>query len=48
LKNLPQKMGGNFYKNIASYGHFGREDLSLPWEDVDDKATLLASIAKKH
>ena len=47
LKNLPQKMGGIFYRNIASYGHFGREDLSLPWEDVDDKATLLASIVKE-
>ena len=48
LKNLPKKMGGSFYRKIASYGHFGREDLSLPWEDVDEKAKQLASIAKKY
>ena len=23
------------YKNTASYGHFGREDLDLPWEKTD-------------
>ena len=25
------------YKQIAAYGHFGREDLDLPWERVDKK-----------
>ncbi len=28
------------YKNTAAYGHFGREDLDLPWEKVD-KADIL-------
>ena len=28
------------YRPTASYGHFGREDLDLPWERVD-KAELL-------
>ena len=23
------------YKQTASYGHFGRNDLSLPWEDLN-------------
>ena len=30
------------YKNIASYGHFGREDLDLPWERTDKAAILRA------
>lgn len=28
------------YKPTASYGHFGRKDLQLPWEWTD-KATVL-------
>jgi S-adenosylmethionine synthetase len=28
------------YRNIASYGHFGRKDLDLPWERVDKAETL--------
>ncbi len=28
------------YKDVASYGHFGRDDLNLPWEQTD-KATIL-------
>ena len=23
------------YKQVASYGHFGRDDLDLPWERLD-------------
>ena len=38
LRNLPKKMGGQFFVKTASYGHFGREDLSLPWEKVEKKA----------
>ena len=41
LKNLPKKMGGEFFRKTASYGHFGRNDLALPWEDVDKKAAQL-------
>ena len=28
------------YKATASYGHFGREDLNLPWEKTDKAAKL--------
>jgi S-adenosylmethionine synthetase len=28
------------YKQTAAYGHFGRDDLDLPWERTDKAATL--------
>lgn len=28
------------YKQVAAYGHFGRNDLDLPWEKTD-KADIL-------
>ena len=28
------------YKQTATYGHFGRDDLNLPWEQTDKAATL--------
>jgi len=28
------------YKQTAAYGHFGRDDLDLPWERIDKAATL--------
>ena len=28
------------YKQTAAYGHFGRDDISLPWEALDKVATL--------
>ena len=31
------------YKNTASYGHFGREDLDLPWEKTD-KIEIIKSL----
>ena len=34
LRQLPQQRGGRFYQDVAAYGHFGRSDLNLPWEDV--------------
>jgi len=33
-----------YYQKIAVYGHFGREDISLPWE-MTDKAESLKSAA---
>ncbi len=30
------------YRQTASYGHFGRDDLSLPWEKTDKAAVLAA------
>ena len=32
------------YKQTASYGHFGRQDLDLPWEKTDRVQQLRASI----
>ena len=29
------------YKKTAAYGHFGRSDLNLPWEDVSMIAAKL-------
>ncbi len=28
------------YRQTASYGHFGREDIHLPWERTDKAAIL--------
>ncbi len=41
LRNLPNERGGNFYRETAAYGHFGRPDLSLPWEEVRTKVEEL-------
>ena len=40
LQGLPRERGGRFYQYTASYGHFGRTDIDLPWERTD-KADLL-------
>jgi len=32
------------YQQVAAYGHFGRDDLKLPWEQTD-KADILRSEA---
>jgi S-adenosylmethionine synthetase len=41
LRELPQQRGGRFYQDVAAYGHFGRSDLNLPWENVDAIAATL-------
>jgi S-adenosylmethionine synthetase len=41
LRELPQQRGGRFYQDVAAYGHFGRKDLDLPWEDVSAIAGTL-------
>ncbi|MBI4297536.1 MAG: methionine adenosyltransferase [Chloroflexi bacterium] len=35
------------YKSVAAYGHFGRDDLDLPWERTDKAATLRAEAGLK-
>ena len=37
LKELPKQRGGRFYRDTAAYGHFGRPDLNLPWENIAEK-----------
>ncbi|MEH2317322.1 methionine adenosyltransferase [Nostoc sp.] len=46
LRNLPSERGGRFYQDVAAYGHFGRTDLDLPWEQTD-KAELLKKAANE-
>ena len=41
LRQLPSQRGGRFYQDVAAYGHFGRSDLDLPWENVDAIASEL-------
>lgn len=40
LRNLPAKNGGKFYQKLAAYGHVGREDFYIPWEDTSLAETL--------
>ena len=48
LRNLPKRLGGNFFVKTAAYGHFGRTDLSLPWEEVTEKAFQLKNYAMNY
>jgi S-adenosylmethionine synthetase len=48
LNKLPQENGGRFYQDVAAYGHFGRTDLDLPWENVDDISTVLRQATKSR
>ncbi|MFM7392940.1 MAG: methionine adenosyltransferase [Cyanobium sp.] len=41
LRTLPGQRGGRFYQDVAAYGHFGRSDLNLPWENVQEIAEVL-------
>ena len=40
LRSLPSRHPEGFYQKLAAQGHFGREDMDLPWERTD-KAALL-------
>ncbi len=44
LRGLPAKNGGKFYQKLAAYGHMGRTDIVVPWEQTD-KADSLKSQA---
>ncbi len=46
LRHLPAERGGRFYQDVAAYGHLGRTDLDLPWEQTD-KAALLKEAASQ-
>ncbi|MCY4072995.1 MAG: methionine adenosyltransferase [Chloroflexi bacterium] len=34
------------YKQVAAYGHFGREDIDVPWENIDKADVLRAEAGK--
>lgn len=40
LRNLPAKNGGKFYQKLAAYGHIGRTDFDVPWEDTSMASRL--------
>ena len=40
LRCLPAKNGGKFYQKLAAYGHMGRTDINVPWEQTDKAAIL--------
>jgi len=40
LRNLPAKNGGKFYQLLAAYGHMGRTDIKVPWEETDKASSL--------
>lgn len=46
LNALPAERGGRFYQDVAAYGHFGRTDLDLPWEQTDKVAALQEAASK--
>jgi S-adenosylmethionine synthetase len=35
LRHLPRETDGGFYRRLAAYGHVGRVDIGLPWEETD-------------
>lgn len=35
LREQPKLHNGRFYQDLAAYGHFGRPELNLPWEQLD-------------
>ena len=44
LRNLPAKNGGKFYQKLASYGHVGRTDIVVPWEQLDKVEDIKKSL----
>ncbi|MCD8024320.1 MAG: methionine adenosyltransferase [Candidatus Gastranaerophilales bacterium] len=44
LRELPSKNGGKFYQKLAAYGHMGRTDFFVPWEETQmaEKLKILA------
>ena len=48
LRNLPAKNGGKFYQKLAAYGHVGRTDIIVPWEQLDKVELLKKSLANSY
>ncbi|QBQ55897.1 methionine adenosyltransferase [Nitrosococcus wardiae] len=40
LRELPRFHKDGFYRKLAAYGHFGRVDMTLPWEQVEPNTLL--------
>jgi S-adenosylmethionine synthetase len=41
LRQLPSQHPDGFYQKLATYGHFGRMDMDLPWEQTDKANELV-------
>ncbi|MDX2085841.1 MAG: methionine adenosyltransferase [Candidatus Melainabacteria bacterium] len=46
LTGLPARRNGRFYRDLAAYGHVGRTDLNLPWEQTDKAEQLREASAR--
>ncbi len=46
LRALPAEFEGQFYQRLAAYGHIGRTDFDVPWEQLDKVDELKAAAAK--
>ena len=42
LRYLPSKHPEGYFQRLAAYGHFGRNDMDLPWEKTDRVEALRA------
>ncbi len=40
LRFLPSSVQGGFYVRLGAYGHMGRTDLAVPWEQTNKAASL--------
>jgi S-adenosylmethionine synthetase len=45
LRRLPAESPKGFFERLASYGHFGRTDMDLPWEKTDKAEALAGDVA---
>ena len=45
LTKIPGQRNGRFFQDTAAYGHFGRTDIDLPWEQTDKVDVLKAAFA---
>ena len=41
------KLNRPIYSRLACYGHFGRTELELPWEEINRKYELLSAALKQ-
>lgn len=48
LRKLPSMSLGGFYRKLAAYGHVGRPDMELPWEETDKVDVLRSSLPTKR
>jgi S-adenosylmethionine synthetase len=45
LRRMAAERAEGFYRHLSAYGHFGRDDLDLPWERTDKAEGLRAEVS---